>query len=86
MRLPARFVTLKETPLTEHLADTLEKKTVGVVAGSVHQVIFADYFPKRHWVGYPSRDLLLKDLQAKRLTPYSVTGRIYPSGSAALSR
>ena len=67
MRLPARFVTLKEMPLTEPLADTIEKKTVGVVAGSVHQVIFADYFPKGHWVGYPSRDLMLKDLQAKKI-------------------
>lgn len=67
IRLPARSVTLKETPLTEPLADALDKKTVGVVAGSVHQVIFADYFPKGHWVGYPSRDLMLKDLQAKKI-------------------
>ena len=67
IRLPARFVTLKEVPLTEPLADTLDQKTVGVVAGSVHQVIFADYFPKGHWVGYPTRELMLKDLQAKKI-------------------
>jgi polar amino acid transport system substrate-binding protein len=67
MRLPARFLTLRDTPLAEPLADTLNKKTIGVIAGSVHQAIFADYFPKGHWVGYPSRDLMLKDLQAKKI-------------------
>jgi polar amino acid transport system substrate-binding protein len=67
LRLPARFMTLKQTVLREPLADALNEKTVGVIAGSVHQAIFADYFPKGHWVGYPSRDLLFKDLQAKKI-------------------
>ncbi len=67
IRLPARFMTLKNAPLKEPLADMLEKKTVGVIADSVHQAIFADYFPKGHWVGYPSRDLMFKDLQAKKI-------------------
>ncbi|SDP89042.1 amino acid ABC transporter substrate-binding protein, PAAT family [Phyllobacterium sp. OV277] len=67
MRLPARFVTLKETVLAEPLADKLESKVVGVVAGSVHQAIFADYFPKDRWVGYPTRELMLKDLLDKKI-------------------
>lgn len=67
IRLPARLMTLKQTTLSEPLADALNEKTVGVIAGSVHQAIFADYFPQGHWVGYPSRDLLLKDLQAKKI-------------------
>lgn len=67
IRLPARFMTLKQTVLSEPLADALNEKTVGVIADSVHQAIFADYFPKGHWVGYPSRDLLFKDLQAKKI-------------------
>lgn len=56
MRLPARFVTLKETTLEEPLADKLDKKVVGVVDGSVHQAIFTDYFPRDRWVGYPSTE------------------------------
>ena len=67
MRLPARFVALKDTALPEPLADTLATKNVGVIAGSVHQAIFADYFPKSHWVGYPTRELMIKDLQAKKI-------------------
>jgi polar amino acid transport system substrate-binding protein len=67
MRLPARFLTMRDTPLVEPLADTLDKKTIGVIAGSVHQAIFADFFPKGHWVGYPSRELMLNDLQAKKI-------------------
>lgn len=67
MRLPARFVTLKETTLEEPLADKLDKKVVGVVDGSVHQAIFADYFPKDRWVGYPTRALMLKDLRDKKI-------------------
>jgi polar amino acid transport system substrate-binding protein len=67
MRLPARFMTLKGTTLAEPLGDMLDKKTVGVIAESVHQAIFSDYFPNGHWVGYPSRDLMLKDLQAKKI-------------------
>jgi len=67
MRLPARFMTLKDQPLTEPLNKALEKKTIGVIAQSVHQAIFADYFPSAHWVGYPSRDLMLKDLKAKKI-------------------
>ncbi|MBB3237590.1 transporter substrate-binding domain-containing protein [Phyllobacterium endophyticum] len=67
IRLPARFVTLKGTALSEPLSDALVNKTVGVVEGSVHQIVFADYFPHGHWVGYPSRDLMLKDLQAKKI-------------------
>lgn len=67
MRLPARFLTMRDTPLVEPLADTLDKKTIGVIAGSVHQAIFADFFPRGHWVGYPSRELMLNDLQAKKI-------------------
>lgn len=67
MRLPARFMTLKDQPLTEPLDKALAKKTVGVIAESVHQVIFANYFPHIHWIGYPSRDLLLKDLKEKKI-------------------
>lgn len=67
MRMPARFVALKDAALPEPLADTLAKKNVGVIAGSVHQVIFADYFPNGHWVGYPTRELMTKDLLAKKI-------------------
>lgn len=67
MRLPARFVTLKETVLEEPLADKLDKKVVGVVADSVHQAIFTDYFPNDRWVGYPTRELMLKDLRDKKI-------------------
>ena len=67
MRLPARLMTRRDQPLTEPVDKALDKKTVGVVAGSVHQAIFADYFPKSHWVGYPSRDLMLNDLKAKKI-------------------
>lgn len=67
MRLPARFVALKETALPEPLAETLATKNVGVIAGSVHQAIFADYFPNGHWVGYPTRELMIRDLLAKKI-------------------
>lgn len=67
MRLPARFLTMRDTALVEPLANTLDKKTIGVIAGSVHQAIFADFFPRGHWVGYPSRELMLNDLQAKKI-------------------
>lgn len=67
MRLPARFVTLRGATLPAPMAASLEKKTVGIIADSVHQAIFADYFPQAHWVGYPTRELLVKDLKDKKI-------------------
>ncbi|UGY10654.1 transporter substrate-binding domain-containing protein [Phyllobacterium pellucidum] len=67
IRLPARFMALKETSFAEPLADTLKQKTIGVIAGSVHQAIFADFFPNSHWVGFPTRELMFSDLQAKKI-------------------
>ncbi|MEK1889027.1 MAG: transporter substrate-binding domain-containing protein [Phyllobacterium sp.] len=67
IRLPARFMALKETTFPEPLAKTVSEKTVGVIAGSVHQAIFADYFPNAHWVGFPTRELMFKDLQEKKI-------------------
>ncbi len=67
MRLPARFMALKQTAFPQPPEEALARKTVGVIAGSVHQAIFADYFPNGHWIGYPSRDLMIKDLRAKKI-------------------
>lgn len=67
MRLTARFLTRNDQPMTNPTDKTLENKTVGVIADSVHQAIFADYFPESHWVGYPTRELLLKDLKANKI-------------------
>jgi polar amino acid transport system substrate-binding protein len=67
MRLTSRFLSLKDQPLTNPIGKTLEDKDVGVIAGSVHQAIFADYFPKAHWIGYSTPDLMLKDLKEKKI-------------------
>ncbi|EJN05367.1 transporter substrate-binding domain-containing protein [Phyllobacterium sp. YR531] len=67
MRLAARFLIRNDQTLPSPSDKTLENKTVGVIADSVHQAIFADYFPKSHWVGYPTRELMLKDLKAKKI-------------------
>ncbi|MEP7455720.1 transporter substrate-binding domain-containing protein [Phyllobacterium sp. SB3] len=67
MRLTARFLTLNDHQLTDPIDKTLENKNVGVISDSVHQAIFADYFPKAHWIGYPTRELMLKDLKAKKI-------------------
>lgn len=67
IRLVARFVTLRDNQLSDPIDKVLESKNVGVISDSVHQAIFADYFSKAHWIGYPTRDLMLKDLKAKKI-------------------
>ncbi|MGD1015003.1 MAG: transporter substrate-binding domain-containing protein [Roseiarcus sp.] len=51
---PARFATLKDSPLADATPTTLMGKTVGVVAGSAHQTYLATFFPAAIVKPYPS--------------------------------
>ena len=67
MRPTARFLTLADQQLANPIDKALENRNVGVISDSVHQAIFADYFPQAHWIGYPTRELMLRDLKAKKI-------------------
>ena len=51
---PARFATLKGSPLVDATPATLKGRSVGVVAGSAHQSYLATFFPDAVAEHYPT--------------------------------
>lgn len=67
LTFPARFVMPKATAAQEPLAQALKDKPVGVVAGSAHERMLADYFSSLKPAPYPNQDKLLADLKEGRI-------------------
>ncbi|MBK1623033.1 hypothetical protein CKO32_05580 [Afifella marina DSM 2698] len=65
LKIPARFVTLKETDFEP---DGDIDGFVGVVCHSAHQAFLGDYFPKAQVACYQNPAAALQSLQEKRLT------------------
>lgn len=66
LRLPARFVTRRDAPLAEPMAEATAGKRIGVMAHSAHEAILRAYFPKAKVVTYSRRDWMLDDLKNKK--------------------
>ncbi|WP_343314753.1 transporter substrate-binding domain-containing protein [Brucella sp. BE17] len=63
MRLPARFATRNNRPLTQAAALEVRDKTIGVIAGQAHEEILKAYFPQAIARPYPDRTAMLVDLK-----------------------
>ncbi len=63
MRFPARFAVRRNGMLDEPLYKSLEGKRVGVVAGSEHEAMLRDYFPKAKPVTYTRSEWMYEDLR-----------------------
>lgn len=66
LRLPARFVGLRDGASTFSTAD-LTGKRIGVVTGSAHAAILSTYFPGVEAVGFADQTAMLTDLRARKL-------------------
>ena len=69
-RYPARFVTTKEAPVKEPVADTLAGKPVGVAEGSAHAAMLRSFFPQIDRRLYPTRDDGLAALRKGEVAAY----------------
>lgn len=64
LQFAARFVALKTKAPAEPLHETLKDAKVAVIAGSAHEKVLRDYFPKADAVPFPTQDEMLKALKA----------------------
>lgn len=64
---PARFVTLKDSVLTEATPEALDDRLVAVVAGSAHEAYLKAYFPKARLAGFENAALARRALKAGRV-------------------
>ena len=67
LQFPARFVVAKTKPMTEPLFDKLQKKRVGVLAGSAHERMLRDYFGGVEIVSETKPEDFYGDLKAGRI-------------------
>ena len=65
LRLTARFVTLKNAPLT--VPDGLEAMTIGVIANSSHEKMLRSYFPKSKVATFGSPEALYANLRESKV-------------------
>lgn len=63
LKLPARFVRLKSTPLEGQGAEALVQRRVGVLAKSAHEALLRSYFPDVKPVTYGNADFLFDGLK-----------------------
>lgn len=67
LRFPARFVMRAEATAEEPLAVALKQKKVGVVAGTAHERLLRDDFPRLDIATYSTQPAMLADLQDSKL-------------------
>ena len=67
LQFPARFIMRKAQAVTEPLADKLQGKRVGVIAGSAHERVLRDYFGNVKAVTYTRPEWLNTDLKDGKL-------------------
>lgn len=67
LQFPARFAMPKAKALAEPLYEGLKGKRVGVLSGSAHQRMLADYFGMAVAVGYDRPEELYADLKAGKI-------------------
>lgn len=67
LQFPARFAMPKAKALAEPLGVGLKGKRVGVLAGTAHERMLADYFGMAQAVSYAGPDELRADLKAGRI-------------------
>lgn len=63
---PGRFVTLKDSVLTEATPEALNDRLVAVVTGSAHEAYLKAYFPKTRLAGFDNAALARRALKAGR--------------------
>ncbi len=63
LKLPARFIRLKTTPLTGEGAESLTGRRVGVLSKSAHEALLRSYFPDIKPVTYDNADFLFDGLK-----------------------
>jgi len=69
-RYPARFVTRRDAPVGEPLADTLAGKPVAVAEGSAHAAMLRAFFPASERRQFPTRDDALAALRKGDVAAY----------------
>jgi polar amino acid transport system substrate-binding protein len=68
LQFPARFLTRKNSPLSEPIFKAIENERIGVMAGSAHEGMLRDYFSNVRVVTYSKQEWLLGDLQEGKIT------------------
>jgi polar amino acid transport system substrate-binding protein len=63
---PGRFVTLKDSVLTEATPETLDDRLVAVVSGSAHEAYLKTFFPKTRLASFENAALARRALKAGR--------------------
>jgi polar amino acid transport system substrate-binding protein len=63
---PGRFVTLKDSVLTEATPETLDDRLVAVVSGSAHEAYLKTFFPKTRLATFENAPLARRALKAGR--------------------
>lgn len=69
-RYPARFVTLKDKPLTEPVADAIDGKRIAVTQGSAHAALLSAFFPSAEGVEFKTRQAALTALREGEVAGY----------------
>ncbi|MEF2551661.1 transporter substrate-binding domain-containing protein [Aurantimonas sp. A2-1-M11] len=69
-RYPARFVTRRDTPVTEPVADALAGKPVAVAEGSAHAAMLRAFFPQIDRRQFATRDEGLAALKKGEVAAY----------------
>ncbi|CAM5543826.1 polar amino acid transport system substrate-binding protein [Aquamicrobium terrae] len=67
LQFPARFIAARSAAFAEPLDKALRGKRVGVLSGSAHERMLADYFGTATSVGYTKPDDLYTDLKAGKI-------------------
>ena len=66
-RSPARFVALRDAPLTEVAPERLEGKKIGVVSGTAHEAYIKTFFTEAEARSYPSSDAAREALRRREV-------------------
>lgn len=68
LKFPARFVLSSEMAGDEPLHERLADRRIGVLAGSAHEIMLRDHFPRVRAVTYDKADWMYSDLKNGRIT------------------
>lgn len=67
LRFPARFVSSENINLTDPVTDSLRRLKIGIVKNTLHEKIFAAYFPDVKWQAFENEDALLNAVKNKTI-------------------
>jgi polar amino acid transport system substrate-binding protein len=67
LQFPARFVVRKSASFGDALFDSVQRKKIGVQAGSAHERMLRAYFGNVVVVAYPNQEALYRDLESGKI-------------------